>query len=1202
MDPEDVLDFGEDDDGLDVISLGGSDHDGRPLSNRSCSTIQEPSSRSIRQPRASPPTHSRHHAKGNSHPNGSDRRRHGSLSRTIHPPQAPPRESIHQPISRPADRIALHPERRSLVEDASRHSERSSITASARSRPLIDRPRPRERASYMPPDRLQAVSDSSRHNNSLNPQPDSSRPVASLSTRITDRRDLDQNSLNPLSSSKPPTEREKFKETKLVKKPVEPSVDPASTELPEGWISRTSKSSKKTYYVNAFTRTSQWNRPTEPATGKPTKPTPKVASQSSAIQSAPQEILETPTHQAQNDLSKSHVVGSAIESPVISRSKKEAPDVQQAGKPAQPLDNRSSNLRLSDKTILHDANQLAAPQETIREQSTTKPPIDDHPRQSNFMGSRTAHASDSDIDGRAIHQEKPPPDIPEPYPRDHRIHPDRRKEIASASSHHRGRVSAPDPPIAVSAGSFHRDLPPHPNISNADLSRDVGPARYPHESDLIRPVGNHRPRSISPRPRPVTSHRSAKRERREPVQLSGANEIPKAPGRSFPDPNTPSHSHELFINPEVSRYRKPLSVPRQLVETPDFRDPDWRPRPDHPYDRDMSPHNRRPASWSRQEVAPISPIYPAHRNPIMPRPRSPSPPPRRMPASIPSVTRAPPQHDLYPPERARPPPVSSRVLEDRPINSPELSDSARRHASSRYDAYRPSASFNSETNGSRSHGSRRSDAYYPRDQGPQRSELSYENIRRSHVVQHSSILPEPPRVHHGMAEPDLYRPSPRPAPQRLSPRRTDPPPKYYPIIDLDEIPNKSEPPPRLPTVKNAHVPPPPAYPVVETPRPSLKEQSDRSHDYNRSQPTSGRLCSLPASNTGQVLIDDTSKKVTNDTGNPPPETCKASPGNANAHSIDGTSEVSVDEASRAVMDDPNDETSKATLKVSQCDDRSRNERRARSNELEDKKDAHASSDIIEIPPPQPGQADPEPPKQHVSLAKRLGPVADCLDESNDISPPAKRSKPNPIDRSEAPETSNDAADNSEACSPSPDEMSSSKNHSSSSPPDSSERIQTQLLPQPETKAESHPSAQPPQEKVISLRGRAGRKSDNTEVVEPQRSQVEERGVDQTMPTPIRNGSLRDRIQDLNFSPMSPVGSRPSPQRVGSGRGTPRSHDVYHGRMREDQGSPAGRHISERISGFHAPLGHSPSSIGHHRPRHAPRQSDSGWSGRKARQY
>lgn len=271
--------------------------------------------------------------------------------------------------------------------------------------------------------------------------------------------------------------------------------------------------------------------------------------------------------------------------------------------------------------------------------------------------------------------------------------------------------------LPPSLTSIDRDIPPHSEISNRDRPRYVVPARYSHESDFLRSVGNHRPRSISPGPRLVPSHRIPKRDHREPVPLSGANGIPKAPGRSFPDPITPSQSHEMYINPEASRYSKPLSIPPKLPEPPDYRDIDWRRRTDHPYDRDMSPRDRRPSSWSRQEVCPISPIYSSHRHQLVVRPRSPSPPPRHMPPAMP-VSRAPVQHDFYPAERVRPSPVSSRMsLEHRPIHSPEPSDSMRRSAASRYDAYRPSTSFTSESCGARPHDSRRSDAYYPRDPG-----------------------------------------------------------------------------------------------------------------------------------------------------------------------------------------------------------------------------------------------------------------------------------------------------------------------------------------------------------------------------------------------------------------------------------------------------------------------------------------------------
>ncbi|KNZ48848.1 hypothetical protein VP01_536g2 [Puccinia sorghi] len=1317
MDPEDVLDFGEDGkrslsplsvfffhDGLDVISLGASDHDGRPVSNRSSSTTVESTSRSIRQPRATSPCHSRHH-KSTSNTQPSDRHRHGSVYRTADSTRAPPYERHHRHISRPADRIVPHPDRRLLVEDACRHAERTSITAPIRSRPSLDRPRPGERASYMPPDRLQAISASSRTSNTPNPKADSNRPIASLSTRITDRQDADQkpipgrrdaaqkplpsrrddvqklnpdrrdtqqkpipdrrdvdqkpvpdgrdtnqNSMpdrrdqdqkpaNPLSPSKPSTEREKFAEAPDAKKPVEPSVDPASTELPEGWISRISKGSKKTYYVNAFTRTSQWNRPTEPASGKPTKTTHKVAKQPA------QEIIETPTHQAQRDQPKSNVVDSARDAATVSKSQKAGPDLQ-AGNHSQPLDNSPLNLRPSSQAAVHDGHQLATPREPLRHHDISKPLVDRYQRPPDLMGSRIAHAPDSDIDGRAIPQERIQPDPREPYSRDHRIHPDRRQEIASAKSH-RGRVSAPEPPKAISTGSFHRDTPPHSEISNRDRPRYVVPARYSHESDFLRSVGNHRPRSISPGPRLVPSHRIPKRDRRErrsskltstcfdgvvqqcfsqslnpdqslsiirkAVPLSGANGIPKAPGRSFPDPIGPSQSHEMYINPETSRYNKPPSIPPKLPEPPDYRDNDWRRRTDHPHDRDMSPQDRRPSSWSRQEVCPISPIYSSHRHPLVVRPRSPSPPPRRMPAAMPGVSRAPVQHDLYPAERVRPPPVSSRMsLEHRPIHSPEPSDLMRRSAASRYDAYRPSTSLTSESCGARPHDSRRSDAYYPRDPGPPRSEFSHEEVRRSHVVQHLPILPEPPKTYQDASQPDLYRPPPRPAhAPRVSPRRTEPP-KYYPIIDLDEISNKPEPPPGPPTFKNAHVPPQPAYPTVQASRPPLNEQSDRPQDYNGSKLPSFNLRGSPAINTKAAITDMVQKHPTDDGGNTPSHDVSKTPSSsASEPSIDGARRISIDDASRAMMDTP-DEPTRGTLGTPTRNDRNRNGRRGRSIEPEDVGDNYpnASSDIVEIPPPQLAKPDADPQKQPVSLAKRLGPVADCSLESNKLSPPAKRSRPNPVDRMEGPDVTNNQAHSPTISPPLPEETSPSKKTvSSTSPPDSSEMIQSQLaVPDRPAKLETMTQTRPPattsQEKVISLRGRAGRKFENTELAEQQRPQVVGKVVDETIPPPTGNGSLRDRIQDLNFSPVAPAQSRPSTHRVSPNETQPRSADrppdVHYGHSRAHQGPPPGRHISERISAFRAPSDHSPSSNDNHRSRYAPRQSDSGWSGRKAR--
>ncbi|EFP83795.1 uncharacterized protein PGTG_09508 [Puccinia graminis f. sp. tritici CRL 75-36-700-3] len=1261
MDPEDVLDFGEDDDGLDVISLGASDHDGRPVSNRSSSTTVESTTRSVRQPRPSSPTSNRHlRTTSHTQPNGSDRRRHGSVHRAANPPQAPLRDRNHQSALHPADRSAPHPDRRLLVQEASRHAEQSSVTAPPRERPPSDRPRPGERASYMPPERLHAVSASSRTSDPTTSKTDSRRPVASLSTRITtDHRDADQKPPNPLSSSKPDAEREKFEEAKDVEKPVEPSI--TSTELPEGWISRISKGSKKTYYVNALTRTSQWNRPTEPASGKPTKPAPKVASKAEVNQPV-QEATESRTHPSRSNLSKIDSMDSSVDSPLLTRCQQErGPNIQAS----QSLDNQALNLRPSSTTVSHDRHQLATPQEPSRYYDTDKSTMDDHHRQSNLIGSGTAHASDSDIDGRSIHQEKLQPDPSESCV-DHRIHPDRRQEIASAihpdrrqeiasaihpdrrqdiastvhpdrrqeiasAMHpdrraeiaspkpHRGRISAPEGSKATIIGSFHRDLPPHSDSNNRNSSRHAVTTRYPHDSGSHRSAEIPRPRSISPVPRRVASRRSGRRDHREHIQLSGANGIPTAPGRCFPDPIAPLQTHEMYIDPEVSRFGHPLAIPPKMTEPPDYRDVSYRRGPEQPYDRDTSSQDRRASSWTRHEAAPISPIHPLPRHSLALRPRSPSPPPRRMPPLM-HVPRAPLQPDLYPPERTRSPPTSHRLLlEERSIRVPEPSESFRRNPAPRYDAYRPSPSFPSETKGPRPLDPRRGDAYYPRDQDPHRSEPSLLDIRRSQVAQHLPLLPEPPRIRSGMSQPDLYRPPPRPVhPPRLSPRRPEPN-NYYPIIDLDEISNKNDPPPGPSAVRISQVPPPATYPVKETPQPPLKQPSDRSQDLNKIKLVSDIQRKPQANSTRELPIDDSKQPLTDDAAHqlltddavhtPPDYPIQTPPRNARKLLVDDASKIHISDPSKTVMDTAN-VPAMATLGIPKHNDRSRNGRRGRSIEPDDlsEKDANASSDIIEIPPPPLTPVDSQTSGQPVSLAKRLGPVADCSGQSDKFSPPAKRSRRNPVDLTEACDVSNDFADNSKALPPSTEEKSSSKQNLPSSSHNSSEKIavQSPVAERPakvDQKPETDHSVHINQDRGISLRGRAGRKSEHTGVPEQHRSQVEKKGPSD--PIPAGTGSLRDRIQDLAFSPVPPVQSRVPSQQPSPGPGPQRSqathhHEVHHGGARPNQDPPVVRHISERISGFRVPLGHSSPSHGSHRARYAPRQSDSGWSGRKAR--
>ncbi|KAI7952342.1 hypothetical protein MJO29_007973 [Puccinia striiformis f. sp. tritici] len=1270
MEPEDVLDFGEDDDGLDVISLGGSDHDGRPVSNRSSSTALESATRSIRQPRPSPPTQSRNpRSTPHTQPNGSDRLRPESAHRTTNHSEAAHRERNHQSSSRSTDRPAPRPDRRSHVEDASRDAERPSSTAPPRNRPSSDRPRPGERASYMPADRLQAISASSRTSGVPSTKPDSGRPIASLSTRITDQRDANQTPSKPLSPSKPAAEREKVEEVKNVEKAVEPSDEIASTPLPEGWISRISKGSKKTYYVNVFTRTSQWILPTEPASGKPTKPISKVAPHAEEKQPA-QETSEIRTQPSRGDRLKNDNVAPATDSTTVRRPQAEGAEIQ-ARTHSKSLDNHSLNLKPSSTIVSQDDRHHVAPQEPLRHHETSKPAKDDHHSTSNNMDPENAHASDSDIDGQSIQQEKTQPDISEPHSRDHRIHPDRRQEIASSmhpdrrQEMSRARESAPEHCKSKPVASFHRDPPPHSDSTNRDSPRQGAPTRYPHDSDRFRSAINSRPRSISPAPRRAPSHRIGKRDLREPVQLSGSNGIPTGPGRSFPEPITPSQPHEMFINTEVSRYSRPLSISSKTAEPSDPRDMDRRRGPDHTYDRDITNQDRRPSSWSRQEGGIISPLHPPqrhpptlrpsspspHRRPSVLRPRSPSPPPRRMQTSIQGASRAHMQSDLYPDQRSRSPPPSSRVIfedrtpgisqqfltqsgtrahlqpdlypaersrpspassralpEDPPIQAPEQSDLIRRNPASRYDAYRPSPSFPSEINGVRHHDVRRGDAYYPRDQGPQRSEPRQLDIRRSQVSQHVPNLPEQPKVPKGMSQPDFYRPSSRPlnAP-RLSPRpvhapgvspRHTQPIKYYPIIDLDEIPHKHDTPSAPSTLRNTHVPPSPACPIKEAPQSSHRQESDRSQELKHSKHTSDKQVNLPTKDRREIPSNDSQKPLTEGGAKPPPNEARKPP----PPDVKKTSQKDGNKVVESNLKEP----SNKTLAIPKQQDRTG--ARGRSIEADEisEKGAMASSDIIEILPPQSVQVPHEPLKQSISLAKRLGPVADCSIGHDELSPPAKRSRRNPVDPIHASDLSNDLTRTPKVLLP--EKMSPPTRRMSSSPPYSAEKIQSELViveppPKLEKMFDDNSSSQAHQEKVISLRGRAGLKRDHHEVTEPQQGpQVKERRKSAVIP--IGNGSLRDRIQDLQFSAAPAARSLPSSQQASPGGAPQRlqvddqQHDAPHGESRADQRPPVGRHISERISGFRAPQ--SPPSSGHHRARYAPRQSDSGWSGRKAR--
>ncbi|POW10918.1 hypothetical protein PSTT_05694, partial [Puccinia striiformis] len=275
---------------------------------------------------------------------------------------------------------------------------------------------------------------------------------------------------------------------------------------------------------------------------------------------------------------------------------------------------------------------------------------------------------------------------------------------------------------------------------------------------------------------------------------------------------------EMFINTEVSRYSRPSSILSKTAEPLDSRDVDWRQGPDHRYDCNITNPDCRPSSWSHQEGGIISPghlptLQPSspspHHCPSDLRPRSPSPPPRRMQTSIQGASRAHMHPDLSPAKQIRPSPASSCALpEDRPIQAPEQSDLIQQNPASWYNAYRPSPSFPSETNGVCHHDVRRGDAYYPWDQGPHSLEPNQLDIRRSQVLQHIPNLPEQPKVLKGMSQPDFYCPSSRP----------------LNALRLSSCP-----------IHASGVSPP--CPVKEAPQSSRRHESDRSQDLKHSNIT-----------------------------------------------------------------------------------------------------------------------------------------------------------------------------------------------------------------------------------------------------------------------------------------------------------------------------------------------------------------------------
>lgn len=75
-------------------------------------------------------------------------------------------------------------------------------------------------------------------------------------------------------------------------KPHDETLDEKGNKLPEGWVSRVSKSTGRLYYRNTLLNTSEWDIPTRPASAskEATPPPPPVTSAPQPVASAPQPI------------------------------------------------------------------------------------------------------------------------------------------------------------------------------------------------------------------------------------------------------------------------------------------------------------------------------------------------------------------------------------------------------------------------------------------------------------------------------------------------------------------------------------------------------------------------------------------------------------------------------------------------------------------------------------------------------------------------------------------------------------------------------------------------------------------------------------------------------------------------------------------------------------------------------------------------
>ncbi|KAG0152607.1 hypothetical protein CROQUDRAFT_650054 [Cronartium quercuum f. sp. fusiforme G11] len=220
MDPEDVLDFGEEDeDDRDVISLGGSDHNGEPVTNSN---------------------------QNNNH--------HSTRTGRFNKSPGPSKLS--------SNKISTHQTEKYSNNDPNDLSIKSSNdTKSATTKGSNISTDRSTSYNNLPPDKPSSARFTEAAQAHASAKNESRRSITSTNATNT----TNTNTANPQRLSTSSIPNKTSSSDKSVPNQLSVPLDPTHPPLPKGWLVRISSRQGKTYYVNAITRTSQWHLPTEPA-------------------------------------------------------------------------------------------------------------------------------------------------------------------------------------------------------------------------------------------------------------------------------------------------------------------------------------------------------------------------------------------------------------------------------------------------------------------------------------------------------------------------------------------------------------------------------------------------------------------------------------------------------------------------------------------------------------------------------------------------------------------------------------------------------------------------------------------------------------------------------------------------------------------------------------------------------------------------